>query len=180
MYLHNFAIFVKSSDPANPMIEILGDPEYQNDYAPVVGAPGVDGLSDTALGNLFHAMSYFMGEPLPWAVTHGLEGLCIVNDYNMDALNGIVPIDATSLFWRDAIHVRTASATLTAGRRLQSLFGERNPEIVAKVAECPKASGQTTEDQLIELAEQLEFLLRHLEWIVENRSWPVVSMCFYD
>ena len=180
MYLHSFEIFVKSSDPANPRIEILGSPEYQTGDAPVVGASGVDGLSDSALGNLFHAMSYFMGEPLPWAVALGLEGLCIVNDYNMDALESVAPTQASSRFWSDAMHVRSASEALTSGRRLQVAFSERNPEVVAKVASCPKGNGQTSEDVLVELSEQLGFLLKHLEWIVENRSWPVVSICFYD
>lgn len=179
MYLHGFAIFVKSSDPAKPRIEILGG-EYQGDEVPAVGAPGVDGLSDTALGNLFHSMAYFMGEPLPWAVSLGLEGLCIVNDCNMDALGGVAPTQATSRFWVDAMHIRSASEALTAGRRLQVALAEHNPEVVAKVAACPKGNGQTTEDVLVELSEQLGFLLLHLEWIVENRSGPVVSMCFYD
>ena len=103
-----------------------------------------------------------------------------MNDYNMDALESVAPTQASSRFWSDAMHIRSASETLTSGRRLQVAFSERNPEVVAKVASCPKGNGQTSEDVLVELSEQLGFLLKHLEWIVENRSWPVVSICFYD
>jgi len=180
VYLHHFAIFVKSGDPAKPQIEILDNPEYQNDDAPVVGAPGIDGLSDTALGNLFFSMSYALGEPQPWAVTLGLEGLCIVNCYTIDALAGEPPSSVTSAFWQDSVHIRSAAEVVTSGRRLQTLFNARNPEVVSKVAERCLLSQQTTEDAIIELSEQLDLMIRHLEWVNENRGFPVVSMCFYD
>lgn len=125
-------------------------------------------------------MSYALGEPQPWAVSLGLEGLCIVNQYNMDALASKPPTSVTSVFWQDAVHIRSAAEVVTSGRRLQALFRTRNPEIVSKIAERCLFGEQTTEDQVIELSEQLDLMIGHLEWVNENRGFPVVSMCFYD
>jgi hypothetical protein len=180
--MHGFSVWIRSGDVRDPQIEQLEAPaSAQYCAGPVISAPQINGLSDSRIGDFYYKLGLHFGGPLPLAINFGLQGLCIVNQCNLDALNGEDPIHTDSLFWRDVVHLRSATEVAASGRQLMKHLAERSPEIVAHAIEnCRKGSLESDDDVLQEIHEQTELLVQHLEWIDENRFYPVVSMLFTD
>ena len=175
-FRQDYALYVKSGVPGNEVVERL-DAYWDGAEEPTVGDPDPDasGLSDTAVGNLIMEVSRsFEAPPLPWAIESGIEDLSIANKVFDPGIGDEVAPDTA--MWKDSLHVRPASSVVTAIRRLISMIDSRHPEITRRVATGPKGHGQSDEDVMNELSEELGIILRHLEWAAAHRANPQVTM----
>lgn len=174
-FQQDYAIYVKSGEAGNEVVERL-DAHWDGVEEPTVGDPDPDasGLSDTAVGNLILEVCWDCGPPLPWAIESGIEDLSIANKVFDPGIGDEVAPDTA--MWKDSLHVRPASSVVTAIRRLISMIDSRHPEITRRVATGPKGHGQSDEDVMNELSEELGIILRHLEWTAVHRANPQVTM----
>lgn len=164
-----------------PFIEMIGGPDLQEfcDF-PLVNAPGVTDLSDSRLGYFLWDLQGFHSSE---GATHesigldlGLLGLCVVNGFSNDALDGEMPTTSDSAFWSDTKHIRPVNEVATAIRRCVGLLEKREPCLMKIVEKLPKGSHGTEELNYREILRELHLLDQHLTWISQNREQAEVSM----
>lgn len=176
--MNEFVVWVQSRNADGGLVEVLdqpflredGSPYISREDPPMVGKPGLAGLSDSQLGHLFLMLQQLTGRPLPLVAEFGLEGLCVMN---MDFSEGD-PTNPDSNFWRDTDHVHEVGAFVASGKRLLALLEERNPAIMEWVNRCDQRAYENLDEFLEIHRDELGRMIEHAEWARENRTPPVL------
>jgi hypothetical protein len=171
-------VWVKSDHAGSAVVEMIGSPDQAFDDGPtLVGAPEVNGLSDSNMGEFILDLQGFDEvEIRDVAASLGLAGLCILNKYNIDTAEDEEPRDAEMPFWQDAIRIKPVGEVAAAIRLCIRLLQARDPELMQLISGLRKGTGESDEMIRDELIHEFELLEQHLEWIGRHRSSAVVSM----
>lgn len=175
------SVWIKSETSGT--IETIGDQDQQSvcDHA-IAGAPGVVGLSDSSLAEFVGAIQGFDIDPVATAQSLGnklgLLDICVVNECDIDSLDGELPTSGEMPFWQDTKHIRPVEAVIISVRRCIELLESCNVDLEEIVGRIAKGRNVTVPAIREELIVELMLLEHHLSWVAQSREHAVVSMLF--
>lgn len=177
--MSTISVWIKTD--ASATVEMIGDQDQQTVCNhKLVGAPGVAGLSDSSLAEFVGAIQGFDIDPAATAQSVGsglgLLGICLLNECDMDSLDGELPTSGGMQFWKDIKHIRPVEEVVVSVRRCIELLESRNvelEEIVGHIAKCRTVTVPAIREEVVT---ELRLLERHLNWIAQSREHAAVSM----